>query len=92
MEDQTDFNARVVINTGNSNVDVYIDNISLKEVQSEIDETMPGVPSQYRLIGNSPNPFSVLTKISFFIPQISHVNIKIYNVCGEFVQELVNIR
>jgi hypothetical protein len=90
MEDQTDFNARVVINTGNSNVDVYIDNISLKEVQSEIDETMPGVPSQYRLIGNSPNPFSVLTKISFFIPQISHVNIKIYNVCGEFVQELID--
>jgi hypothetical protein len=90
MEDQTDFNACVVINTGNSDVDVYIDNISLKEVQSGIDETIPKVPTQYRLIGNHPNPFNTQTKISFFIPQISHVNIKIYNICGEFVQELIN--
>jgi hypothetical protein len=90
MEYQTDFNARVVINTGNSDVDVYIDNISLKEAQSGIDETLPSVPSQYQLIGNYPNPFNAQTKISFFIPQISHVNIKIYNICGEFVQELIN--
>ena len=32
MQDTTDYDARVVINTGTSDIDVYIDNVSLKYV------------------------------------------------------------
>ena len=39
---------------------------------------------------NYPNPFNSSTKIAFYIPQVSQVVIKIYNIQGEFIQELVN--
>ncbi|MBN2102810.1 carbohydrate-binding protein, partial [bacterium] len=47
MEDASDFNARVVFNMGNSETDVYLDNISLKQkvaqwAYKDADNTIPG--------------------------------------------------
>ena len=49
-----------------------------------------GTISSYKLNQNYPNPFNPVTKISFTIPMNSKVTVKIYNVLGREVSELVN--
>jgi hypothetical protein len=39
---------------------------------------------------NFPNPFNPDTKIKFSIPQNSFVNLTVYNILGEVVEELIN--
>ena len=47
-------------------------------------------PSKYQLSQNYPNPFNPETTIDFRIDADSHVNISIFDINGNFVQELVN--
>jgi hypothetical protein len=91
MEDPTDYDARVVFNTGTSDIDVYIDNVSLKTTTtSGIDENYSQGPEQLELEGNYPNPFNASTKIAFYLAQASQVVIKIYDIQGRFIHELIN--
>jgi hypothetical protein len=48
------------------------------------------VPTQFELSQNYPNPFNPSTKIRYQLPQESKVVIKIYNILGSEVMELVN--
>ncbi|MCZ6776636.1 MAG: T9SS type A sorting domain-containing protein [Ignavibacteria bacterium] len=48
------------------------------------------VPLEYELSQNYPNPFNPTTTISFSIPQSGLVSLKIYNVLGRELAELVN--
>jgi hypothetical protein len=48
------------------------------------------VPTEYALYQNYPNPFNPTTKIRYQLPQESKVVIKIYNVLGSEVMELLN--
>lgn len=48
------------------------------------------VPSEFQLNQNFPNPFNPNTVISFSIPSESKVKLKIYNVLGIEVAELLN--
>jgi hypothetical protein len=41
-------------------------------------------------IGNYPNPFNPSTKIKYSVPLESRINILIYNILGEKIDELVN--
>jgi len=41
-------------------------------------------------IGNFPNPFNPSTTISFVLPEDGHVTLKVYDLLGRVVQELVN--
>jgi len=50
----------------------------------------PSLPVSYRLEQNYPNPFNPVTKIRYEIPKPSFVTMKIYNVLGIEVAELVN--
>ena len=91
MEDPTDYNARVVFNSGTSDIDVYIDNISLKTTTaSGNNESYSQNSKQFKLMENYPNPFNAETKIAFYLPQASRVVINIYNVQGKIVRELLN--
>lgn len=49
-----------------------------------------GVPSEYRLLNNYPNPFNPSTKIAFEIPQQEKVTLTIYNISGQVIKTLVN--
>ena len=45
---------------------------------------------KFALYPNSPNPFSSRTLIQYDLPKDTHVNIQVYNVKGQLVEELVN--
>jgi hypothetical protein len=48
------------------------------------------VPSTYTLEQNYPNPFNPATTIAYSIPKESQVSLKIYDVMGKEIVELVN--
>jgi hypothetical protein len=48
------------------------------------------LPSEYQLSQNYPNPFNPETTIDFRIDADSHVNISVFDINGNLVQELVN--
>lgn len=47
-------------------------------------------PKEFALSQNYPNPFNPFTKINYSLPQGTKVSIKIYDVLGKLVKELVN--
>ncbi len=47
-------------------------------------------PEEYFLFQNYPNPFNAMTKISFSLPEDSHVTLKIYNFLGQEIKTLLN--
>jgi len=53
-------------------------------------EKTEGVPTNYSLAQNYPNPFNPSTKISFSIPESGLVSLKVYNMIGQVVAELIN--
>jgi hypothetical protein len=48
------------------------------------------VPSTYVLHSNYPNPFNPTTTVSYSLPEKGHVVLKVYDVLGKEVAELVN--
>jgi hypothetical protein len=48
------------------------------------------IPDVYHLTQNYPNPFNPETRIEFTIPQTQLVSLKVYNILGEFVLEIIN--
>ena len=56
-----------------------------REVEAEA-----GVPAKYLLEQNYPNPFNPATTIEYSIPKAGKVSIKVFNILGEEVINLVN--
>jgi hypothetical protein len=48
------------------------------------------IPSEYQLLQNYPNPFNAVTTIQFHIPKKTFLTIKVYNILGKEVDELVS--
>lgn len=48
------------------------------------------IPKDYKLYQNYPNPFNGLTKIKYDLPRNSKVSIKVYNILGQEIAELLN--
>lgn len=53
-------------------------------------ENVEGVPTNFALMQNFPNPFNPTTNIKFALPTESNVSLKIYNILGEEVAALIN--
>ncbi len=49
-----------------------------------------GLPGEFALLANYPNPFNPSTSIRFALPADSRVSVEIYNVLGQRVRSLVN--
>jgi len=49
-----------------------------------------GVPNTFYLSQNYPNPFNPETRIDFTLPEKQLVSLRVYNMLGELVRELVN--
>jgi hypothetical protein len=66
----------------------FPDNCSRKQYQKTYKETNNS--GGYYLYQNFPNPFNPSSVISFYIPQKSWIEIKVYNIFGELVQTVIN--
>ena len=83
MDDPGDYNARAVFNCGGSDSDVYLDNVSLRQVQnSDVEPPLQVVPQNAALHPNYPNPFNGSTQIRFDLPEQERVSLKIYDLLG----------
>jgi hypothetical protein len=67
----------------------YRDNICFT-ILTDVGKNSINIPSTYSLKQNYPNPFNPVTKISYDIPKQGLVTMKVYDVLGREVRELVN--
>lgn len=65
----------------------YNGNYKYYELQNEV---VIGVPAKFSLSQNYPNPFNPETKINYELPKSGFVSLKIYDVTGREVMQLVN--
>ncbi len=59
-------------------------------VLSDTQETDPITPTEFSISQNYPNPFNPNTTIQFILPEVSYVNISVYNALGQLVTTLIN--
>jgi hypothetical protein len=86
MQDPTDNNARVVFNCGLSDVDVLIDNVSVKQlIPQSVSDDRTVLPEGFRLSQNFPNPFNPETIISYSIAAAGPVRLTIHDLLGRIV-------
>lgn len=93
MSYPSDPDAKVVFNLGLIADTVYIDNVSIKEVVTDVQEQELDAPEQFKLEQNYPNPFNPITTINYQLPgngKLYSTTIQIFDVLGRKVADLVN--
>ncbi|HUI29684.1 MAG TPA: T9SS type A sorting domain-containing protein [Candidatus Acidoferrales bacterium] len=75
--------------TPGNGFDVYGTMLDIDKITS-VGDMKPDAPSSFTLFQNYPNPFNPSTTISYRIPAMSHVTLKIYDVLGREVATIVD--
>ncbi|MBN8572025.1 MAG: T9SS type A sorting domain-containing protein, partial [Ignavibacteria bacterium] len=91
-------NATVSYNFVDNNVNTGKYNYRLKQIDFNgnfkyydlSSEVIVGVPSKFEISQNYPNPFNPSTKINFDLPFDSKVQIKIFDITGKEMAQIVN--
>ena len=60
------------------------------ELPVKINNNTGNYPTNFKLLQNYPNPFNPVTRISYEIPKQGFVTLKIYDILGKEVKNLVN--
>ncbi|MBU2493693.1 MAG: S8 family serine peptidase [Bacteroidetes bacterium] len=71
----------------NENYVLNVENLSIKTVGIE-DNIV--IPTEFNLSQNYPNPFNPSTIIKYYLPEKSHVSLKIFDMLGQEINSLVN--
>jgi hypothetical protein len=71
-------------------VEVYIDALTGNVVGETSIKPDPQIPTNYSLEQNYPNPFNSNTQIQFWLPEEDRISLKIYNLQGIEIAELIN--
>ena len=68
-----------------------VDNVCIKGFPSTgLTHNSGQIPTEYDLLQNYPNPFNPTTQLKFDIPKHGFVSLKVYDVLGKEVANLVN--
>ena len=63
---------------------------NLNSAVTSVGYDTPGVPDEFLLYNNYPNPFNPTTTITYNLPNAANVVLKIYNMLGQEVRTLLN--
>jgi len=66
------------------------DCVTLKSKSGGMASRLEDPPRATELIGNHPNPFNPATRLVFYIPTATHVNLAVYNILGQRVETLID--
>jgi hypothetical protein len=88
--DLTNNELQVLVDIGNDGT--IDDTLSLVNQVTGIGDDQGSLltPNSYNLAQNFPNPFNPVTTIQYSIPQRSNVTLKVYDILGNEIVELVN--
>ena len=90
MADPSETEARIVLNAGAYDSDVYVDNVSLVQVDPNAVDQEVSIPNTFKLDQNYPNPFNPQTTICFNLQNPDHVTLKIYDIKGREITTLTD--
>ena len=69
---------------------VWMDKLEVHKAPTGVAQEHHFLPADYNLFQNYPNPFNPATTISYSLPKVSHVTLKIYDLLGREVKTLVS--
>lgn len=73
---------------GYTYLEKYLHSLSQRVTSTPLQQAL--LPVQFRVFHNYPNPFNPLTNIKYEIPGNDRIIIRIYNLKGQLVKELLN--
>jgi len=73
-----------------NDISTEITNASSNIIVSIVQQLSTEIPDRFNLSQNYPNPFNPSTKINFALPKAGFLSLKVYNITGKEVGNLVN--